>query len=545
MIPAVPDSDCPRSERTVFDVLASGLPEDWTVIHSRRFTLPASGSSRSIECEVDFLILHPGRGVLGLEVKGGQDIGRSENGWYSVDHQGRRHAIRDPGRQAQRAIHCVNRYLSGQREFLDGTLPFGWAVCFPDVAVNGSPDPALPREQVIDSTDLIDIHQRMEQVFAAAGMPARSLSQAKVRAFVRRLAPSFRLAPSLASRFARDDAVLVRMTDDQADVLDLFETKHQVAVRGAAGTGKTLVAMEKARRLAAAGRQVVFLCFNRPLADFLADRAQDFHVDSFHGLAMEVIEQAGLNHEVPQDSEARRRFWDEDVAELFLQALERSPQTRWDAVIVDEAQDFRADWWIPVRTLLRCPDKGVLYVFYDPNQQIYGDGPAAELGLDEVHLKYNCRNTRKIAAVSTQPVGISPVLKPEMPEGADVIVRECPTERDMIDAVRRVLHEVITVNNVSSDRVVVLSPRKPDHSAVYGAGKLGNFSLVELNETPGPTDVRFSTLHRFKGLEADVVILCDVPSDAEKKSPRHLYVAMSRPRHLLAVCRYAPGTAGD
>jgi hypothetical protein len=118
MIPSQPITGCADSENGVFEALKSTLPGDWIIIHSRRFVLPAIGQFRTPkECEVDFLILHPKRGFLGLEGKGGQDIGRDHDGWYSIDHYGNRHSIKDPGAQAQNATHTVSNYLKNFAEF--------------------------------------------------------------------------------------------------------------------------------------------------------------------------------------------------------------------------------------------------------------------------------------------------------------------------------------------------------------------------------------------------------------------------------------------
>ncbi len=78
-----------------------------------------------------FLILHPKRGFLGLEVKGGQDVGRDLNGWYSIDHFGNRHGIKDPGKQAQNATHTVSSYLKNFAEFAAWQPAYGWAFAFP------------------------------------------------------------------------------------------------------------------------------------------------------------------------------------------------------------------------------------------------------------------------------------------------------------------------------------------------------------------------------------------------------------------------------
>lgn len=541
MIPANPVDGCPGSEATVFEALKEGLPKDWIVIHSKRFVLPGTHRHpRSIEREVDFIIFNPKRGYIGLEVKGGKEIGRDQDGWYSVDYYGKKHRLnKDPGAQAQSAIHTMKRYLEDLPDFAGWSPAYGWGVCFPGVTVNQNLDAALPKEYVVDKAGLNNIREELEKVFIANGMNEGLIPQAKIDAFLRALAPTFKLAPSLSSKFDSERPTLVRLTEEQNDILDMFEEFNRVAVKGAAGTGKTVVAMEKARRLAASGKRVLFLCYNRPLADHLSDKAEGYVVETFHRFAKSMCQRAGIKFNEPHEVEQKSKFWDNDAAELLENALQIYPDERYDAVIVDEAQDFKSVWWIPVESMLADGDKSTLYVFFDPNQQIYGGGPADELGLKGTTLKYNCRNTKKIADYSCKLVELEPIVKPGSPEGENVIHSKSSKDgKDMVDAVRKLVHKLVGENGIQTSQIAILTTGKVEHSPIHKVGKLGNISLVPLNQKPGPNEVRFSTLHRFKGLEADVVIVCDVKANAEESSPKHLYVATSRARHLLAVYQY-------
>ena len=540
MIPNLPVEGCPKSEADVFDVMKSELPNDWIVIHSKRFVLPATREhAKPRERECDFIIFSPKRGYLGLEVKGGQEIGRDQDGWYSVDFYGATHRIKDPGSQAQSATHTIRKYLQDFPEFGSWTPPHGWGVCFPGVTVNSHLDSSLPKEYVIDKSGLNAFRSQIERVFDANGMSEGLIPQSKIDAFLRALAPTFKLAPSLASRFDEERPALLQLTDEQADVLEMFEEFSRVAVKGAAGTGKTLVAMEKARRLAANGKRVLVLCFNRPLADHLATLADGFTVDTFHRFAKIMCSRASIPFKVPFEKEAKARFWSNEAADLLSQALEVYPDERYDAVIVDEAQDFQPVWWIPVESLLN-ESESTFYIFYDPNQQIYDGGPAEDLGLKSTSLKYNCRNTGNIAKFSCDMVGMEAVLKPGTPAGEAVNqAAPCKDERDMVDAVRKCVHYLVNENKVKTEQIIILTTGKVEQSPVYRAKTLGNLSLVELGQKPGANEVRIANLHRFKGLEADVVIVCDVKPGDEDSLPKHLYVATSRACHYLAMFKYA------
>ena len=538
MIPNKPVADSPGSEKTVFAILEKSLPGDWIVIHSRRFVLPAYGNfPKPIQCETDFIVFSPKRGYIGLEVKGGKEIGRDHDGWYSISHQGKTFRIKDPGSQAQNAVHTVNKYLRNFPDFNQWTPPFGWGVCFPGVPGQKHFDSSLPREYVIDKAETSDMLTNIERIFDANGMKEGLIPSIKIQAFLKVLAPTFKLAPSLATRFDDDTPALVRLTEEQNDLLDMFDEFNRVAVKGAAGTGKTLVAMEKARRLAEDGKRVLLLCFNEPLAKHLAKLTDEFTIEHFHGFAAKMCRRSGTAFKVPFDEEAKDKFWAEDAAELLGQFLQSYPDERYDAVIVDEAQDFKPLWWLPVESLLRDPKESVFYIFYDPNQQIYDGGPADDLGLKSTGLKYNCRNTKNIADYSCKLVDLIPILKDGTPDGEQVMVPAvCESDAELLSTVRKTLHDLVNVNQVSTDRIVILTTGAAKASPLYKS-KLGDFSLIGINQTPGPKEVCFDSLHRFKGLESDVVILCGVRPGEEESAAKNMYVATSRARHLLVVVR--------
>src|SRR3954454_16097443 len=108
MITAQPDTDTPESERKVFAAFQKQLPSSWTVFHSRRLVIPGNGRGRAKECELDFLVVDPSRGMLGLEVKGGV-LQRNEDGWRQNGK-----AIMSPGQQGQQAVHTLADYLAGR-----------------------------------------------------------------------------------------------------------------------------------------------------------------------------------------------------------------------------------------------------------------------------------------------------------------------------------------------------------------------------------------------------------------------------------------------
>ena len=543
MVPTLPDSDTPASERGVFDALRDGLPNDWLVLHSRRFVLPGGKDTPSEEGEIDFLVLDPARGLLALEVKGGEVA--CENGRWTSTEGGRVHSIEDPGKQAQRGIHALDRWLLLQTKLITRLpngmrrIPFGFGVVLPRTIVRTDLGPGLPRKLVLDGRDLAAPRVALDRVFEAQGLGGPRLPGGVVDAFLDVVAPPLRLVRSLSAQLEAERAALVRLTNEQVRMLASLEKTKRVAIEGAAGTGKTVIAAEKARRLAEQGRRVLLLCFNRPLADHLARSAAGYDVNSFHGLCHDLAEQAKVPFVIPPEPKKARVFWETEAPVLLLEALEALPEKRWDALIVDEGQDFKPHWWEALEETLREPRKGTLYVFHDPNQDLYEGGPPEGLQALRYDLVMNCRNTANIARWCAAQLGVEPMLRPDAPEGIPVEEIACADDREMLDGVRRTLHRLLVEERVPSENVVVLSTRTPQRSCLAKHRALGSAMLVPPEERTKNGQVVFTSLQRFKGLEADFVVLCDVAPGEFTSSPVHLYVGGSRARHGLVVLKRA------
>ena len=167
MIPSKVDPGAVESEKVVFAALERQLPASWIVLHGKRFVLPSDGRRPPLEGEVDFIVLDPRRGYVGIEVKGG-GVGRDAEGWFR-QFDGRVQRIGEPGLQAQKNIHGIADYLNRQPIFRNiGRGPrYGWGVCLPFLDVTSSLGAELPEEFVIDRADLDDLPAAMDRLFSA------------------------------------------------------------------------------------------------------------------------------------------------------------------------------------------------------------------------------------------------------------------------------------------------------------------------------------------------------------------------------------------
>ena len=234
---------------------------------------------------------------------------------------------------------------------------------------------------------------------------------------------------------------------------------------------------------------------------------------------------------------------------LLLKALERLPNERYDAIVVDEGQDFLPDWWPRLDQALKDGCEGTLYAFYDPNQDIFDGGPPAALEVVETKLVHNCRNTTRIAEYAAGLLGAETIVKAGAPQGELVEEITCDGNADIIRQVGDRLRRLVTTRpsippgSPSSRHARSRTPRSPGTVGwPFPSGESGRDQKLDESEVAArqPTrQVVFDTLDRFKGLERDVVILLDLPGGDRAVNAHHRYVAASRAKNLLVVVRPA------
>jgi len=198
------------------------------------------------------------------------------------------------------------------------------------------------------------------------------------------LAPTLRLRRSLGSVIRGETAQILDLTTEQVQVLELLRNQRRALIAGCAGSGKTVLAVEKARQLSAEGMRVLLLCYNKRLAEQLEQETQDWEqvmAVHFHRLAIGLIRQAEI--ELDWNTEDPN-YWEKTVPEKMVDAIVEDID-RYDAVIVDEGQDFAASWCPPLQWLLSDEKDGIFYVFMDDNQRLYDRPSEIPIDTDTYH----------------------------------------------------------------------------------------------------------------------------------------------------------------
>ena len=558
LIPKVPIDRMPIApERDVARALMAQLPQDAIVYHSYPWLRPErndrTGNVTLREGETDFVIVLPTHGMLVLEVKGGAiTYSPDERAWFRQLDNGSLRAITDPFEQVRRNTHFLKERVAskipGNR---DDKLPFayGYAVVFPDCDYQGPAPPGAEPVIIFSARDLERLDSRVRAALTewSQRKPPVGVDQSSLEAIQKGISPTFQLLPVLFRKVAEQDEKLFRLTEEQMRLLDVLSNHERAAIEGVAGSGKTLLAKAQAQRFADQGKRTLLVCFNRALADWLEDSNPESYADrivvsNFHKLCADFCRRAGIHFAPPLKN--AENFWKEQAPGLLMDALDKLPD-RFDAVVVDEGQDFYPDWWLPLEMINAGSDRGPMYVFYDPAQNLFVKGEQSMPALGAPFtLKTNCRNTQRIAAACGDIIGREIPIHPEAPEGAKPTVVVAAGHQEQVEAARRYLDEWIRVGNLSARQVAILCPNAMEKSALWDANGLGTQRLTENLDVWRRGDaVLFSTVRAFKGLEADAVIMLGVPKPDSVPyfTQADFYVAASRAKHLLTVIATVEG----
>jgi hypothetical protein len=537
-----------KSERDTARCLVDQLPNDCIIYHSYPWLKTDRndrGNTTIIEGETDFVIILPSHGMLILEVKGGEITYDSDlRAWSRVLGNGLLKPIQDPFEQANRNTHYLEKMIKRRGYQGVNSLPFtyGYAVVFPDCEYNG-PTPAGSEPSIIFSaSDLPFLDRRITTALNqwTRGDKPRPLSSDDINKITKSISPSFNLLPVLFRKLEEQEEKLFRLTKEQQNLLNFLGQKQRACIEGVAGSGKTMLAQAQAQKFAEEGKKVLFVCYNKVLAKWIKDEIADEYKDlitvkHFHGLCADWVRKAGMSFSPP--SKVINAFWQDEAADLLMDAIDMVPE-KFDAVIVDEGQDFYPNWWVPLEMINSAGDEGAMYIFYDPRQNLYVDQKGSLPALGEPYnLLTNCRNTRLIAAKCSEILNVEIATREEAPQGEKPMVVSLGLAHDIKKRVERYIYEWIKDGKLKPSQVAILSPNKKERSSLSDLNETRGIKITEdINSWRDGNGVLFSTVKSFKGLEADAVILIDIPEgDSTFFKQSDHYVACSRAKHLLVV----------
>jgi hypothetical protein len=516
-----------RAERRVYQALLEQLQPNDLVVAGQRVT------DHLKDHEVDFVVAIEGAGIVCLEVKGGE-VWHDGHGWRQK-RGGHDHSI-EPVRQAREACYALRDYIEKDPRWSQGRLRWDHIVVLPNTELPD--DFALsdcPRWKVIDRNDLPTMAAKLRDVLVSQQLDRPPLTKNGIDQITTALSGRGLPQRDVVARALANEDAADALTEHQGVILDAIRLLNRIEVRGGAGSGKTFLAMEQARRLAQRGQRVALVCYSHGLASYLERvtgtwprRQRPAYVGEFHALGVRWGAPQGPDESLR--TEETVKFWEHDLPRQMAElATELEPGHRFDSIVVDEAQDFADSWWEPMLIALNDPDEGGLYVFTDEGQRVFNRYGSPPVPLVPLILDHNLRNTRQIAN-AFQPLVDHP-MRFLGGEGPAVSFVACSREDALSvgdDQIEALLEEGWRPEDLA---LLTTGGRHPEQTERQKEGHTAYWDTFW-----DADQVFYGHVLGFKGLERRAVVLVVNEASQFDRSRERLYVGLSRARDQLVVC---------
>jgi hypothetical protein len=495
------------SERRVVEAFLGGLDDGWLVVPGVPICVNGADS------EIDVVLLSETHGAVVVEVKGGV-ISIEGGRWF----QNGRPLAKSPTEQITAAKHHLIRRMKGIGLDLDG-LFVRHVVALPDV---GSVPPQglgpdAPAEIIFAKDALTEPAYALEAVQREHGpIPTERLHR-----FVRALRPDLHLDGHEGHVMTRT----VRRIDDTTRThlasVRSIDANERVLVTGGAGTGKTWLVIDWARRAVARGERTLVVCFNKPIADYLQRALADTPatVGTYHDIVSRLL--APFDFVIPMDPPPT--YWEHEPTAALMTYLDRVG-TPFDTIIVDEGQDLRPHWWTSLEALMDPAGRQRLLMTADPAQAIYVTPFEPPRGAAIFELHHNLRSSGSVADVVAHLGGPPPL--PEAPGRMPVRYLPAGGSKERRKRVRDLILELTSQYGVPRSQILVLTLRTwlRDELLMAADERPDELPLARWEHRSEDT-VLCETVHRTKGLERAAVILVGGHDDAD---PQLVYIGASR-----------------
>ena len=506
------------SERIVYAELKNQLPDSFEVFYSVQWSVFEGGHMQ--KSESDFIISSPDYGFLCLEVKGGSGIRIDNNTWYLNDSEyGERRLNTSPYAQAEKSMYYFKKLYS-QTYNIDYSGIYGAGVIFPFYTIGDTQIFSnRNRDCTIDFNDMNNIFEKIKRMFrswSGSTYGLRVYSRNQHQAFleiVRKKIAVSAAAGALIKYKERQLSVINRVQDNH---IYFLKNIRQFYVRGGAGTGKTWIAMKMAKEEAQkSGNRSLFLCSSPNLAE---------EVNTHIGSSVHVRDIKTFFSEIADNF----TYYDPPIYKGIGQAI-KADVPKYDAIFIDEAQDFTEEWAQLIRRLLVDTVNSRLGVFFDDSQILreVSFGDAFDITMPPFLLRENIRNTANIYtwAASQTNLGADIIANPV--EGPTPITEIMNDKRQLTYRLESLLKEYLIDEQLPSKSLMLIVDDKNGFLSLYPDG-IAKWRFVR-NANLDENDVYVASIEEFKGLESDMVIYIH----SENATMYENYTAYTRAKYYL------------
>lgn len=558
--PYISDQVKSTGERQIFDLFKNDPDtQDWVVLHS----LGLVRHTTHLYGEIDFLVLAPSLGIFCLEVKSG-DIRREEGIWKFTNRFGEViTSNRGPFQQAEEGMFSLINAIRnkfGETSNLTRLL-YGFGVMFPHVLFHLE-GPETEWWQIYDRDsrrlpvrnyiEQLSNHFRKKVEHSRWFHEVRSIpSKSDIDQLVTFLRGDFERLVTPKQMLSDVEEQLNEYTSEQYRCLDEMHDNPRCLFQGAAGTGKTMIALESVRRRLFENQRILMVCFNSMLGKWLGSQFQskemkpNLTVGNFHHILGKIT---NISDDAVHSSINKDDFFKYELPLGALDAIDKGKLTPFDILIIDEGQDIiRPEYLDVFDAMLKGGLAGGKWqIFCDfERQAIYSEYSANEMlemlesraNFTKFRLAINCRNTRPIGAEINLLSGFkAPVFLPGKVEGIPVEYYFYKDSEDEVKQLESILAK-LRRQKIPAGNVTLLSPFRLENSCVTNINK-ADFQISSLNEQisfPTSNMITYSTIHGFKGLENSYIILTDINRINDDEFKSLLYIGMSRAKVGLAI----------
>ena len=526
------------------------LPKKFAVFFQVGWVL-RDQNQKAEDGENDFLIFCPDYGYICIEAKGSSGIrfNAEKRIWESFNRK--KHIwkkIKDPVQQAKDTKYATLQKIQESPEYQNHSKPFtenGHAVFFPELdEISEIISPTLPKVLIGYAESLKNPLLWLQLVTNFWNKNNKKPPDIILPILERTFARSFEVYPLLSTSLELHKKERLKLTNDQMMILNLLKNKTRVAISGGAGTGKTIIAVEKAKRLAEQGLKTLLICYNRQLADHLnlsCKGVSNLQVMSFHYLCYSHSKEFNkANPDRDVLAEAKKTYPGQDEFDVQMPAslalTADNPAFQFDAIVCDEGQDFREEYWLPIEFLLKDSETSPLYVFFDENQNIYSRVKSFPIGKEDTYpLTDNCRNTTEIHNLAYKFYKGEWVNPPKNP-GVEIKHVKDSSLQGQAKKIANKISNLIVTEKVSPKDISVLF--------LFSRGKKNKSDLLISEPLPVPYDwiverfqgdneVLIDTVSRYKGLESEIVFLWGIDDIDLYPVEDLLYVGITRAKSIL------------